>query len=90
MTDIAALKSELAAKGVREELVCNGAWWDVSGLGGPQIDYPMLPVFFEIRHEEDAQNLEKRYRATEGQLEQYAVLLRAIGDDDAADRMESR
>lgn len=66
----------LNAEQRRANLVCHSSWWDVNGLGGPQVDYPMMPVFFTIRNPKDLENLEKRYRATRAQIEQYVVNLR--------------
>ena len=66
----------LQARQQRANLVCNTAWWDVNGLGGPQVDYPMLAVFFTIRNPGDLENLEARYRATTRQVEQTITNLR--------------
>ena len=66
----------LNAERLRAGMVCHSSWWDVSGLGGPQVDYPMLPVFFPIRNETDLANLGKRYAATAEQIEQTIANLR--------------
>ncbi len=66
----------LMAERRRAIMVCHSAWWDVNGLGGPQVDYPMMPVFFKIRSARDLARLEKRYRATKGQIDQYVTNLR--------------
>ncbi len=66
---------QLAARQMRAEEVCRGEWWEVDGLGGPQVDYPMMPVFFTIRNDEDVENLEKRYRATAKQVAQITEQL---------------
>lgn len=66
----------LQAGQLRAGLVCKSHWWDVNGLGGPQVDYPMLPVFFSVRNEKDLENLKARYEATAAQIEQTIAHLR--------------
>ncbi len=66
----------LTAEQRRASLVCKSEWWDVNGLGGPQVGYPMMPVFFSIRNDDDLANLEKRYRATNAQIAQLEGHLR--------------
>ena len=66
---------ELTAQRLRAGLVCKSKWWDVNGLGGPQVDYLMMPVFFSIRDPADQSNLEKRYRATGPQIDQIIANL---------------
>ena len=66
----------MAAARERASMVCHSSWWSVNGLGGPQIAYPMLPVFHTIRDENDLATLEKRYRAVETQIDQTIVNLR--------------
>ena len=60
------LQAELA----RARLACHMSWWSVDGLGGPQVDYPMMPVFHTIASQHDVETLHQRYLATEGQLQQ--------------------
>lgn len=55
---------------------CSFELWSINGLGGPQVDYPMMPVFFTIRNQKDLGNLEKRYRATRVQIDQHIANIR--------------
>lgn len=54
----------------RARLACHESWWSVDGLGGPQVDYPMMSVFHTITGQHDLETLHQRYLATEAQLDQ--------------------
>src|SRR5690606_32920704 len=64
------------AQNLRAQLVCRTPLWDVNGLTGPQIDYPLLATVFVIRNQTDVDNLEARYRATDAQIDQYIANVR--------------
>lgn len=67
---------QISAELLEARKQCSFELWSINGLDGPQVDYPMLPVFFTIRNEKDLGNLEKRYRATRVQIEQHIANIR--------------
>jgi len=60
----------LAAKNTRAMRACKVELWSIDGLSGPQVDYPMIPIFHTIRSQEDVVTLEARYATIPHQLEQ--------------------
>lgn len=62
---------------MRQQRVCLSERWDVNGLGGPQVDYAMIPVFHTIRNPGDLANLQKRYEAIPAQIDQIIANLEA-------------
>ena len=66
----------LNARQRRAKQVCHSDWWSVDGLGGPQVDFPMLPVFQTIRNETDLENLRLRYLAIGPYVEQHVANIR--------------
>jgi uncharacterized protein (DUF885 family) len=61
----------------RQERVCLSERWNVNGLGGPQVDYAMIPVFHTVRNADDLANLEARYRAVPAQIDAIVANLEA-------------
>lgn len=52
-----------------ERKICRSEEWSIDGLGGPQVDWAMLPVFHTIRDEADLVTLEARYRLLGDQMD---------------------
>ncbi|MFT5993949.1 MAG: hypothetical protein ACI82G_002954, partial [Bradymonadia bacterium] len=50
--------------------VCRSHEWSVDGLGGPQVDWPMMPVFHTIRTQDDVANLARRYEQLGGVMDE--------------------
>ena len=67
----------LQAKQQRAEQVCESEKWSVDGLGGPQVSFPMMPVFHVIRSQQDVDTLNARYQKTARYMEQHIANLRA-------------
>lgn len=67
----------LDASQMRAEQVCQNELWNVSGLDGPQVSFPMMPVFHTIRSQQDVDTLTQRYQKTGAYLDQHMANLRA-------------
>ncbi len=67
----------LDAEQMRAEQVCESELWSISGLGGPQVSFPMMPVFHTIRSQDDVETLVARYQKTGKYLDQHIANLRA-------------
>lgn len=57
--------------------VCRTEEWSINGLGGPQVDWAMIPVFHTVRNARDLENLETRYRALGAQMDGLIANLRS-------------
>ena len=61
---------------LRQGLVCKFDLWNIHGLHGPQVNYPMLPVFHLIRSQKDVDTLAARYGKLGVQVDQIIANLR--------------
>ena len=67
----------MSARQQRAERVCEHEKWSVDGLGGPQVSFPMLPVFHLVRSQHDVDTLNSRYQKIAPYIEQHIANLRA-------------